>query len=226
MILVEGLRHAYEPARPVLDVARLEVPEGGRLLVLGQSGSGKSTLLHVLAGLLRPDEGRIAVAGQDLGALSEADRDRFRGQKVGVVFQRLHLFETLTVRENLRAAQYLAGVLQDEARVREVLGRVDLLDRAHAYPSTLSQGQRQRVVLARAVVNRPGVLLADEPTSSLDDVRTEAVMDLLEREAEAAGAALVVATHDRRIRGRFGDVLQLDDIRDQSVLSPARTPGL
>jgi putative ABC transport system ATP-binding protein len=153
------------------------------------------------------------VDGQDLAALAEAELDRFRGQKIGIVFQRLHLFETLTVRENLRTAQFLAGVPQDEDRVREVLDRVDLLEKGGAYPSTLSQGQRQRVVLARAVVNRPALLLADEPTSSLDDVRAEAVMDLLEREAGAAGAALVVATHDARIRDRFADVLTLGEVR-------------
>lgn len=212
MLHVEHLRHAYEPGRPVLAVDRLEVPAGGRLLVLGQSGSGKSTLLHVLGGLLRPNEGTVRVDDQELGGLSEAALDRFRGRRIGVVFQRLHLFETLTVRENLRAAQFFAGVPQDEGRVREVLGRVDLAAKADAYPSALSQGQRQRVVLARAVVNRPAVLLADEPTSSLDDVRTEAVMELLEREADAAGAALVVATHDARIRGRFGTTLDLNAV--------------
>jgi putative ABC transport system ATP-binding protein len=213
LIHAEHLRHAYAPGPPVLDVPHLHVPAGGRLLVLGRSGSGKSTLLHVLAGLLRPQAGRVEVDGQDLAALAEAELDRFRGQKIGIVFQRLHLFETLTVRENLRTAQFLAGVPQDEDRVREVLDRVDLLEKGGAYPSTLSQGQRQRVVLARAVVNRPALLLADEPTSSLDDVRAEAVMDLLEREAGAAGAALVVATHDARIRDRFADVLTLGEVR-------------
>ncbi len=220
VIHVEALRHAYEPGVPVLAVDALDVAAGERLLLLGPSGSGKSTLLHLLGGLLRPQQGTVSVAGQNLAALSEAALDRFRGQHVGIVFQKLHLFETLTVRENLRAAQFFAGVPQAEARVREVLERVDLADKADAYPHALSQGQRQRVVLARAVVNRPAVLLADEPTASLDDARAEAVMDLLLREAEAAGAALVVATHDRRIRPHFAHVVTLDGGGASPVSAP------
>lgn len=211
MILVEGLRHAYDDGTPVLDLPRFEATQGARWLVLGRSGSGKSTLLHVLGGLLRPRAGRVVVAGQDVGALAEGALDRWRGRHVGIVFQRLHLFETLTVRENLLMAQFMAGLKQDGARVDEVLGRVDVAEKARAYPAALSQGQRQRVVLARAVVNRPAVLLADEPTSSLDDVRAAGVMDLLVREADASGATLLVATHDARIRAHFEHELRLED---------------
>ena len=212
MIHVDRLRHVYDGVR-VLDLPAFEVAQGGRALVLGRSGSGKTTLLHALAGLLRPTEGRVVVAEQDVGALAGDALDRWRGRTVGVVFQRLHLFETLTVRQNLLAAQYLAGLPQDRPRVDEVLGRLDVLGRAGAFPATLSQGQRQRVVIGRAVVNRPRVLLADEPTASLDDDRAAGVLDLLFREADAAGATLLVATHDARAKARFADALVLDAAR-------------
>lgn len=209
-IRIEGLRHGYDGGADVLDVPEATVPAGGRWLLLGKSGSGKSTLLHILGGLLRPRAGRVVVDGQDVTATPEGDLDRWRGRTVGVVFQRLHLFETLSAADNLRAARWLAGLPADEARVRSVLARLDLAPHADAYPAALSVGQRQRVVIARAVVTRPRVVLADEPTASLDDDRAAAVIDLLAREADETGAALVVATHDARIRGHFADVLHLD----------------
>ncbi len=210
MIQIDGLRHGYDGGADVLDVPAARVEAGGRWLLLGKSGSGKSTLLHVLGGLLRPRAGRVVVDGQDVYGRPEGALDRWRGRTVGIVFQRLHLFETLTAADNLRAARLFAGLPADEARIAALLARLDLTARAGAYPSALSHGQRQRVVIARAVVTGPRVLLADEPTASLDDDRAAAVMDLLAREAEATGAALVVATHDARIRPYFADVLALD----------------
>lgn len=208
MIHVRDLRHAYD-GQTVLDLPALDVADGERLLLLGASGSGKTTLLHVLGGLLRPTEGAVTVNGHDLAAMAEADRDRWRGANVGVVFQRLHLFETLTVAQNLALAQRLATGSADPARTAELLNRLDVADKADAYPASLSTGQRQRVVIARAVGHRPKLLLADEPTASLDDDRAEAVADLLVREADAVGAMLVVATHDRRIAERFDRVWAL-----------------
>lgn len=196
----------------MLDVPELDVGDGERWLLLGASGSGKTTLLHVLAGLLRASEGTVEVDGHALALMDEAARDRWRGRTVGVVFQRLHLFETLTVRQNLALAQRLAGAASDADRIAELLGRLDVAEKADAYPSALSTGQRQRVAIARAVVHRPRLLLADEPTASLDDARAAQVADLLAREAAAAGATLVVATHDRRLQGRFAHVLTLDAV--------------
>ncbi len=194
---------------PVLDLPRFEVAQGERWLVLGLSGSGKTTLLHILGGLLRPTQGTVVVADQDLGALREDALDRFRGRHIGIVFQENHLLPTLTVEQNLLLAPYLAGLPQDRARVREVLRHLDLEDRAGAFPDELSTGQRQRVGIARAVMNRPRLLLADEPTSSLDDVRSARVLDLLFREAEAIGATLIVTTHDRRVQERFERRIEL-----------------
>lgn len=208
MFTVENLRHAYDGA-DVLNVAAWRAEQGAQWLVIGPSGSGKTTLLHVLAGILRPTAGSVSIAGQDVMALKPAALDRFRGQHVGIVLQRLHLVASLTVARNLRLAQYLAGVSQDGTRVREVLGSLDLADKADAYPHELSFGQAQRVAVARAVVNRPKLLLADEPTSNLDDARCAQAYGLLESQARACGATLVIATHDQRIKARMSNQLEL-----------------
>ena len=201
MFVVRQLVHAYN-GKDVLRVPEWQAEQGAQWLMLGPSGSGKTTLLHVLAGILRPTSGQVTVADQDLGALSSSALDRFRGRHVGIVLQRLHLIDSLTVLNNLLLAQYMAGETQDTARVREVLGSLDLSDKAGAHPHELSHGQAQRVAVARAVVNKPKLLLADEPTSNLDDARCLQVLDLLQAQAKAYGATLVIATHDQRIKSR------------------------
>ena len=208
MFLLQNLKHAYNRTE-VLNVAAWQVEQGSQWLVLGPSGSGKTTLLHILAGILRPLAGAISIAGQDLMALKPAALDRFRGQHIGIVLQRLHLVPSLSVLKNLLLAQYFAGVTQDEARAHEVLSSLDVADKAHAYPHELSFGQAQRVAVARAVVNRPKLLLADEPTSNLDDARCAQAYALLESQARACGATLVIATHDQRIKARMSNRYEL-----------------
>ena len=201
MFSVQNLNHVYDGVA-VLNVASWQAGQGAQWLMLGPSGSGKTTLLHVLAGILRPTAGQVSVADQDLMALSPSALDRFRGKNIGIVLQRLHLIDSLTVMNNLLLAQYMAGEAQSAARVREVLASLDLADKAHARPHELSHGQAQRVAVARAVVNKPRLLLADEPTSNLDDTRCLQVLDLLLAQAKACGATLVIATHDQRIKSR------------------------
>ena len=208
MFALEHLRHAYNGTE-VLNVPAWRAEQGAHWLVIGPSGSGKTTLLHILAGILRPLAGAISIAGQDLMALKPAALDRFRGQHIGIVLQRLHLVPSLSVQKNLLLAQYLAGVMQDEARAHEVLSSLDIADKAHAYPHELSFGQAQRVAVARAVVNRPKLLLADEPTSNLDDARCAQAYALLESQARACGATLVIATHDQRIKARMSNHFEL-----------------
>ena len=212
MFAIQNLTHAYA-GREVLRVDEWRAEQGAQWLMLGPSGSGKSTLLHVLAGILRPASGQAVVAEQDLGALSEAALDRFRGKHIGIVLQRLHLIDSLSVLNNLLLAQYMAGAKQDAARVREVLASLDLADKASAMPHELSHGQAQRVAVARAVVNKPKLLLADEPTSNLDDVRCMQVLDLLLDQARACGATLVIATHDQRIKSRVANHYALGQIK-------------
>ena len=208
MFKIGNLSHAYNGTE-VLHVPEWHAEQGAQWLMIGPSGSGKTTLLHVLAGILRPTAGSVSVAGQDLGALRPADLDRFRGRHIGIVLQRLHLVPSLTVVKNLLLAQYLAGMPQDAARAREILGSLDVAGKADAYPHELSFGQAQRVAVARAVVNRPKLLLADEPTSNLDDARCAQAYGLLESQARACGATLVIATHDQRIKARMPNHFEL-----------------
>ena len=208
MFSVRQLAHAYD-GTDVLCVDAWQAEQGAQWLMLGPSGSGKTTLLHVLAGILRPTSGQVMVADQDVMALSASALDRFRGKNIGIVLQQLHLIDSLTVLNNLLLAQYLAGAAQDAARVREVLASLDLSGKANAHPHELSHGQAQRVAVARAVVNKPKLLLADEPTSNLDDVRCVQVLDLLLAQARACGATLVIATHDQRIKSRVPNHYEL-----------------
>ncbi len=201
MFSLHDVQHAYD-GEPVLNVPEWQAQQGALWLMLGPSGSGKTTLLHVLAGILRPASGQVAVADQDISALSPSAMDRFRGKNIGIVLQRLHLIDSLTVMNNLLLAQYMAGETQNPARAREVLASLDLADKANARPHELSHGQAQRVAVARAVVNKPKLLLADEPTSNLDDERCVQVLDLLLNQAKACGATLVIATHDQHIKSR------------------------
>jgi putative ABC transport system ATP-binding protein len=208
MISIRGVAHRYGNT-PALRVAEWRVAQGERWAVLGPSGSGKSTLLHVLAGLVRPSEGEVEVSGQDLGKLRGATLDRWRGATVGIVLQALHLVRHLTVHENLRLAQYLAHLPQDDTRVDDTLGALGVADKAGRRPSELSQGERQRVAIARAVVNRPKLLLADEPTANLDDAAASVAVELLTEQAARHGATLVVATHDARVKAKFRERLEL-----------------
>ena len=142
----------------------------------------------------------MRVNGTDVGALAASARDRWRGRSVGLVPQRLHLVGALDVRDNLRLASTLAGLPVDEARITALLEAVGVIEFARRFPSQLSQGQAQRVAIARAVVNRPVLLLADEPTANLDDARAAQALELLRGQAIEAGATLVVASHDTRVR--------------------------
>lgn len=199
MFELTGIEHRYGTMR-VLDVASWQAQPGEAWLLAGPSGSGKSTLLHILAGLLRPSRGRVVVAGADLGTMSIGAVDRWRGRTVGLVPQRLHLIGAVRVVDNLRLAQTLSGSPVDEARIGALLQAVQIADLAHRYPRELSQGQAQRVAIARAVVNRPALVLADEPTANLDDAHAAAALELLRTQALEAGATLVVASHDARVR--------------------------
>jgi putative ABC transport system ATP-binding protein len=208
MIAVRGLTHRYGES-VVLRVEQWSVGAGERSLVIGPSGSGKSTLLHILAGLVRPAAGQVDVYGKEIASLRGAALDRWRGATVGIVLQALHLVSHLSVQANLRLAQYLAGLPQDDAAVRNALGALGVADKAGRRPGELSQGEQQRVAIARAVVNGPKLLLADEPTANLDDASAVRAIELLLEQAERHGATLIVATHDVRVKSRFRDRLEL-----------------
>lgn len=206
---INGLARRFGD-RIVLHLDRWSVAKRQHCLILGASGSGKSTLLHLIAGLMPPSEGRITIDGQSMGDLGARDLDHFRGRKIGLILQNLHLISALSVRDNLRLAQSLAGIAPEPARVDHLLEQLGLSPLAARKPDTISHGERQRVAIARAVINRPALLLADEPTSALDDDNAEKVLRLLLDQAEATEATLVVATHDARIAPHFNERLVLE----------------
>jgi len=202
MFALSGVEHRYGRVA-ALRVAEWRAERGERWLVAGASGSGKSTLLNILAGLLRPSVGSAVVGGQDLTTLADTALDRWRGRNVGYVPQRLHLIGSLDVLDNLLLAQFLAGMTIDRGAAVNLLASLGVDGAASRTPDRLSQGQAQRVAVARAVINRPALLLADEPTAALDDANAQATIKLLGEQAEAVGATLVVASHDARIRFAF-----------------------
>ena len=203
MISVSGVLFRYDVRTPSLAFPDWQVPSGEHCLLLGNSGSGKTTLLHLLAGLRRPTRGRIVVGNQDLTTLSNVQLDRYRGRSIGFVFQQPHLIDSLTVAQNLQLAQYLAGLPQRTHVIETTLASLQLTHRRDALPRALSQGEAQRAVIARALLNRPEVILADEPTSSLDNENCDRVLYLLRRQAEQHQATLIIATHDQRLKQKM-----------------------
>ena len=198
MLRTHDLTFRY-PGGEALAFPDLDCPAGETRLLLGRSGSGKTTLLQLLAGLRRPASGRVVIDGQDVGKLSGPARDRFRGRRIGIVYQTAHFLRALSVRQNLRLAQQLAGRPTDDERIDKLLARLGVGHKAAARPANLSVGQQQRVAIARALVNQPALILADEPTSALDDANARAVFDLLSEQAAAANATLLIVTHDNRL---------------------------
>lgn len=205
---IHDLRAGYG-GQIALVLPLLQIAHGAHTLLLGASGCGKTTLLNVIAGITLAQTGRVSVNGTSLGALSNSGRDHFRGKNIGLVMQRLHLIGALTVLDNLRLAQRLAGLPANEAVIAATLQKLAVADKLKRYPRELSQGEAQRVAIARAVINRPALILADEPTSALDDSNCVAAIDLLFAQAELHGATLLVATHDARIKARFLNVVPM-----------------
>ena len=185
------------------------MPKGEAGLVIGPSGSGKSTLLGIIAGLVTATGGKVSVGGEEVTRMRALERDAFRARHIGLVPQTLHLIGVVSVRDNLRIAQRLAGLARDDAAIDACLASLGIEPLAKRKARDLSVGEAQRVAIARAVVNRPRLVLADEPTSALDDASCEKALALLTGQAAACGATLVIATHDRRIRERFAKKLEL-----------------
>lgn len=208
MLTTHSLTFSY-PTGNGFNFPDIHCGAGESLLILGESGKGKTTFLHLLAGLLRPASGEIIIGDTHLEQLNPKSLDRFRGRNIGLVFQKGHFISSLTVGENLLMTRYLASLPKDESQALAVLDRLNLNQKYHAYPQRLSQGEQQRVAIARAVLNHPKVILADEPTSALDDHNCEEVINLLEEHAAAVEAALVIVTHDSRLKDRIPNQLLL-----------------
>jgi putative ABC transport system ATP-binding protein len=198
MLSSNNLSFTY-PGGEVLKFPDLDCPAGETRLLLGKSGSGKTTMLQLLAGLRQPASGEVIIKGQKLDQLSGTALDHFRGQNVGMIFQTAHFLRALTVRENLAMAQQLAGKPVDQPRINDLLEQLDLGGKGNALPGRLSVGQQQRAAIARAIINQPAVIFADEPTSALDDDNTRQVIQLLQSQAAAVNATLLIVTHDNRL---------------------------
>ena len=187
----------------------LHLAPGQSLALRGPSGVGKTSLLLAMAGILRPASGQVTIDGQALWTLGDEGRARVRGRDIGYVFASFHLIDGLDVMDNLQLARACADLAPDRRRAMSLLASLGMADLAGQRADRLSQGQMQRVALARALMNRPKILLCDEPTAALDDAAATALIDLLKAQAVAEGAALLVATHDRRVMASLDAVLEL-----------------
>lgn len=208
MLKSNALQFAYNK-QAQFSFPNIFCPTGAALLIVGESGTGKTTLLHLLAGLLRPSAGTVQIGDTELTQLITKDLDQFRGRHIGIIFQQSHFIKSLSVKRNLLMAQYLAGVPQNETRIKSLLQRLNIAHKIDQRPARLSQGEQQRVAIARALINQPQIILADEPTASLDDKNCLKVIQLLQEQANMVQANLIVVTHDARLKPYFPNQLQL-----------------
>ncbi|REA62646.1 ABC transporter ATP-binding protein [Dyadobacter luteus] len=214
MVDVKAVSYQYAGAES-MTFGDLCIGAGEKWLLTGESGSGKSTFLHILTGILKPASGKVTIDGTDIYSLSSAAQDRFRGRNIGIVFQQAHLIKSLTIQENLLLAQSFAGLPKNKKKVNQMLQELGIGSKAFSYPQQLSQGQLQRASIGRALINRPGLLVADEPTSSLDNRNADTVLRLLLDLSNSHNTSLLVSTHDDRVKPAFSNVynLTLNDAR-------------
>ncbi|MHC4938985.1 MAG: ABC transporter ATP-binding protein [Planctomycetota bacterium] len=196
---------------PVIDIASFSMEAGEQVALEGESGSGKTTFLHLLAGILQADSGTVKVAGEEITALDEAARDRARAMHLGYVFQTFNLLDAYSALENVLLGM-MFGPGADKARAQSLLERVGLGDRLDYRPKQLSVGQQQRVAVARALANRPGLVLADEPTGNLDSTRSQEALALIREVCRENDAALLLVSHDPSVLDKFERRERLADL--------------
>ncbi len=209
---------------PIIDIDSLSIDAGQQVALVGSSGSGKTTLLHLVAGILAPDAGQIIYSidsqTSNLTALSEAARDVFRGRYIGYIFQTHHLLPGFTALENVLLGMSFTGRRHDSEFARHLLAEVGLAERLHYKPDRLSVGQQQRVAVARALANRPRLVLADEPTGALDPANARQVLELIQKLCREVQATLLTVSHDPAVTGQFSTVLHLVELN--SIVVPAQ----
>ena len=208
MLTSSPLTFSYSPEKR-FTFPEVHCNDRDALLILGRSGKGKTTLLHLLALLLKPESGSVVINNTDLTRLSAAQTAAFRAANVGMVYQKPHFVGSLSVLDNLLLANYLAGKPHNPARARHLADQLGFADRLPLRTHQLSQGEQQRVSIARAVMNEPNLILADEPTSALDDDNCARVVGLLRQQSEQVGASLIVVTHDQRLKEVFSNQVLL-----------------
>ena len=207
MIKTKGVEFNYDN-QVFFKFQDINLKSSENLLIIGSSGIGKTTLLHLLAGLLESSSGSIKLFEKELSDLSSHQLDKFRKNNIGIVFQRPHFVNSLTVKENLQLAQYIANK-KDNNRIENILINLNIFDKSNKKTNQLSQGEKQRASIALAIVNSPKLILADEPTSSLDDINCDNVIKLLKKQATDFGAQLIVITHDSRLKKHFKNSIEL-----------------
>ena len=206
MLETKGLSFNYNNSRE-FRYPDIRVSKNETLLILGNSGSGKTTLLHLMAGLLTPENGSVTIS-EDVLPVSKQN-DRFRGKNIGIIYQQSYFVNSLNVLDNLLVASTMAGIVPDEDRAIYLLEKLGIQDKASSSFSSLSVGEQQRVSIARALMNKPSVVLADEPTASLDPDNCNIVADLLQQTCKEEGAALIIVTHDTRLENRATSIIRL-----------------
>lgn len=208
MIATQNLQFSYN-GKQNFSFPDLSCKSGETLLITGSSGKGKTTLLHLLGGLLSPTSGTIQIDETEISNLSSSKLDAFRGKNIGMVLQKSYFVEALSVLDNVILASWLATGRKAKEKAIQLLTQLDLENQIHKLPAQLSIGQQQRVNIARALINNPKVILADEPTSSLDDENAQIVAELLSNLATEHKAALIIVTHDQRLKTQFTNAINL-----------------
>ena len=227
MLEIRNLQKSYiEPSGNsllILDIPQLDIAEGEQIVLRGESGGGKTTLLHIISGIVTADSGSIKLDGTELTKFSESTRDRIRADKMGYVFQTFNLLPAFTALENVRLGMTFARKKMNAERGKELLNKVGLSDRMHYLPSQLSVGQQQRVAVARALANKPRLLLADEPTANVDPSNQKRIIDLIKDVCRDESVAILLVTHSDEIAHRFERIERLELI-NRAFASSTSTP--
>ena len=208
MLKTRAIRFSYDNNNH-FSFPDINLRDGEELLILGKSGVGKTTLVQIIAGLLKPSSGLIEYNGIHVNNLLAKKLDSYRGKHVGMVFQKPRFVKNISVLDNLLLSLYLSRNKQDIERTMNLLSQVDLSHKANSMPNNLSQGEQQRAAIALAVVKNPSMILADEPTSSLDDINCQKILNLLKQHAKSTNAKLIIITHDQRLKSQFNKSIKL-----------------
>lgn len=229
-LILEQVKKSYREPNgnrlPVLDIERFELADAEQMALVGKSGGGKTTLLNIISGISTPDSGSVKIDGTELSTLPEAARDRFRAQRIGFVFQTFNLLAAFSALENVLLGMSFGGGRADRSRALNLLDRVGLSQRATHRPGQLSVGEQQRVAVARSLANRPSLLLADEPTASVDIANQETILNLIREACAEDNVALLLVTHSPEIAGRFDRVERLDEINRVAQAQTAAGAGV
>lgn len=208
MLLTKDLKFEYTP-QVKFDFPDIACALGDCLVITGESGSGKTTLLHLLGGLIKPKSGKVILNETEYNILEGSSLDKYRGKHISIIFQKMHFISSISVLENILLAQWLGTEKKNKNHAMQILERLQIADQKDKNIKQLSQGQQQRVAIARALINQPSLILADEPTSSLDNKNAEIVEKLLRESAQTMNAALVMVTHDMRMKQNAKNTIEL-----------------